>query len=96
MTCKSKTLISIEDAYMRRLIDTTGISTVQARDLVAILGCDLSSLIREARLLMRKPGARAAIQALTGRVPPQAHHGRGETNETLRPGSGNTPDTGTA
>ena len=46
MTCKPKTLISIEDAYMRRLIHTTGISTVQARDLVTMLGCDLSSLIR--------------------------------------------------
>ena len=57
MTCKPKTLISIEDAYMRRLIHTTGISTVQARDLVTMLGCDLSSLIREAHLLMRKPRA---------------------------------------
>ena len=57
MTCKPKTLISIEDAYMRRLIHTTGISTVQARDLVTMLGCDLSSLIREAHLLMKKPRA---------------------------------------
>ena len=39
---------------MRRLIDATGITAVQARELVELLGFDMASLLREARLL-RKP-----------------------------------------
>lgn len=51
MAGEPKKLVSIEEAYVRRLIDETGISTIQARDLIEMLGCDLPSLLREARLL---------------------------------------------
>lgn len=38
----------------RRLADETGITEVQARELVSFLGLNWASLVREARLL-RKP-----------------------------------------
>jgi hypothetical protein len=53
MAGEPKTLVSIEEAYVRRLIDATGISPIQARDLIDMLGCDLPSLLREARLLQK-------------------------------------------
>ena len=53
MTGKPKTLVSIEEAYIRRVIHATGITTIQARALIKMIGCDLASLLREARLLKR-------------------------------------------
>jgi len=38
----------------RRLVDETGITETQARELVSFLGLNWSSLVREARLL-KKP-----------------------------------------
>lgn len=39
---------------VRRLVKETGITEEQARALVALLGVNWSSLVREARLLQRK------------------------------------------
>ena len=55
MPSEPKTLLSVEDAYMRRLIDATGVTAAQARDLLNLFGCDMPSLVREARLL-KQPG----------------------------------------
>lgn len=40
---------------VRRLIDETGITKVQATELIAILGLNWGSLLREARVLKPKP-----------------------------------------
>ena len=52
MISKPKTLL-LEEAYAQRLVDATGITTVQARELVEQLGFDMGSLLREAGLLRR-------------------------------------------
>lgn len=41
------------EALAERLVAETGISQAQARDLIALLGSDWSSLVREARLILR-------------------------------------------
>ena len=41
------------DALIERLVTDTGITKTQARDLIAVLGRDWSSLVREARLLQK-------------------------------------------
>jgi hypothetical protein len=56
MIREPKTLLSLEEAYARRLTDSTGITAVQARELVALFGFDMASLVREARLLNRRVG----------------------------------------
>ena len=48
---------ALKDDIIRRLIADTGISEMQARELVMLIGMDWSSLVREARLL------RVSIQA---------------------------------
>lgn len=40
---------------VRRLIDETGITHTQAAELIAMLGLNWSSLLREARVLKPKP-----------------------------------------
>jgi hypothetical protein len=40
---------------VRLLVDETGITEGQARDLIGILGLNWSSLVREARILKPKP-----------------------------------------
>jgi hypothetical protein len=42
---------SLKNEMVRRLIADTGISEMQARELVMLIGMDWSSLVREARLL---------------------------------------------
>jgi hypothetical protein len=56
MIREPKTLLSLEEAYVRRLTASTGITAVQARELVALFGFDMASLVREARLLSRRGG----------------------------------------
>ena len=51
MTTEPKVLLSLDAAYVLRY--ATGISDVQARELITIFGHDLSSLIREAQLLQK-------------------------------------------
>lgn len=41
------------DALAGRLVAESGISEVQAKELVTLLGTDWSSLMREAKLLLR-------------------------------------------
>jgi hypothetical protein len=53
MIREPKTLLSLENAYIRRLINVTGITAAQARELVELLGFDMASLLREARLLSK-------------------------------------------
>lgn len=40
-----------QESLMRRLVQATGISEAQARELVELLGTEWSSLVREAKLL---------------------------------------------
>jgi len=40
---------------LRRLIEETGITEDQGRELIGFLGLDWSSLLREARILTKKP-----------------------------------------
>jgi predicted DNA-binding protein (UPF0251 family) len=54
MATEPKTQVSRDEAYALRLTGMTGINVTQARDLISIFGHDLSSLVREARVL-RKP-----------------------------------------
>ena len=53
MTPKPKVLFSLDELYARRLVDATGITAVQARELVQQLGLNLGSLLREAALLKK-------------------------------------------
>jgi hypothetical protein len=55
MTPKPNVLFSLDELYARRLVDATGITAVQARELVKQLGLNLGSLLREAAL-MKKQG----------------------------------------
>ncbi|CDX31797.1 hypothetical protein MPLA_1530023 [Mesorhizobium sp. ORS 3359] len=41
---------------VKRLMQETGISEAQARDLVRLIGLDWSSLVREAKLIASPPG----------------------------------------
>jgi hypothetical protein len=43
-----------DNAVVRRLVNEAHITEQQARDLIAVLGYDWRSLIREARFLTRK------------------------------------------
>jgi hypothetical protein len=54
-TPKPNVLFSLDELYARRLVDATGITAVQARELVKELGLNLGSLLREATL-MKKQG----------------------------------------
>jgi hypothetical protein len=56
MIREPKTLLSLEEAYTRLLTVSTGITAVQARELVALFGFDMASLLREARLLNKRGG----------------------------------------
>jgi hypothetical protein len=56
MIREPKTLLSLEEAYVRRLTDTTGITAIQARELVDLLGFDMASLLREARVVSKRGG----------------------------------------
>ena len=53
MMRQPRTLISLEEAYMRRLIHVTGITAIEARELVEQFGFDMASLLREARHLTK-------------------------------------------
>ena len=55
MTPKPDLLFSLDELSVRRLVDATGITAVQARELVKQLGLNLGSLLREAAL-MKKQG----------------------------------------
>jgi hypothetical protein len=56
MIREPKTLLSLEEAYIRRLSAVTGITAIQARELVELLGFDMASLLREARLVNKRGG----------------------------------------
>ncbi|RUW80453.1 hypothetical protein [Mesorhizobium sp. M2A.F.Ca.ET.067.02.1.1] len=43
-----------EEYFVRRLVSETGITEQQARDLIALLGYEWASLLREAHLLKAK------------------------------------------
>jgi hypothetical protein len=47
-----------EASLVRRLVQETGITEPQAIDLVAILGANWSSLVREARIIRRDDAVR--------------------------------------
>lgn len=47
----SEHIRGLVDATVTRLIKETGITDLQARDLIAMMGLDWSSLIREAHLI---------------------------------------------
>ncbi|MFC3324318.1 hypothetical protein [Mesorhizobium cantuariense] len=40
-----------DDSVVRRLVDEAGITEAQTRELIAILGLNWSSLLREARIM---------------------------------------------
>lgn len=54
MTDEPREPLSMHDFVVRRLMEETGITEQQARKLVADLGYQWSSLLREARLLAKK------------------------------------------
>jgi hypothetical protein len=43
----------LADLFVRRLVEETGISKDQARELIEMIGTDWASLLREARFLKR-------------------------------------------
>lgn len=43
-----------DDSIVQRLVKEAGITEEQARELIALIGYDWSSLLREARFLTRK------------------------------------------
>ena len=59
---------SMHGPVIQRLVHETGITHEQARDLVALLGLNWSSLIREAKLLKRKIKPRLNLLFSCGRV----------------------------
>lgn len=54
MTDEPREPLSMEDFLVRRLTEETGITEHQARKLIADLGYQWSSLVREARVLSKK------------------------------------------
>ncbi|QOF73271.1 hypothetical protein IG197_09565 [Aminobacter sp. SR38] len=54
MTDEPREPLSMGDFLVRRLMEETGITEQQARKLVADLGYQWSSLVREARFLAKK------------------------------------------
>ncbi|MDX8442230.1 hypothetical protein [Mesorhizobium australafricanum] len=43
-----------EEYFVRRLLEETGITEAQARELIALLGYEWTSLLREAHILIAK------------------------------------------
>jgi hypothetical protein len=54
MTDEPREPLSMGDFLVRRLMEETGVTEQQARKLVADLGYQWSSLVREARILAKK------------------------------------------
>ncbi|WP_164482340.1 MULTISPECIES: hypothetical protein [unclassified Mesorhizobium] len=53
MVDENKSALDVSVGILSRLMTETGITEAQARELIALLGLNWSSLLREARLLKR-------------------------------------------
>jgi hypothetical protein len=54
MTNEHKQSPAVEDVVVRLLVDKTGITSNQAKELINLIGYNLASLLREARFLKPK------------------------------------------